>query len=97
MLGGEDQLATLHVISDAAPAAAIVAALRGALQDADLRWGASALPGDCGAWARLLGSHSPTLDRAMRTAWDAVRRLLIGVPAPRLRKSTTFLPDRNVT
>ncbi len=91
ILGGEDQVATLHVVSDAAPAAAIVDALRGALQDADVRWGASALPGDCGAWARLLGSHSPTIDRAMRAAWDAVRRLLIGVPAPQLRKSTTFM------
>jgi urease accessory protein len=92
ILGDEDQMATLHVVSDAAPAAAIVTALRGALHDTDVRWGASALPGDCGAWARLLGSHSPTIDRAMRAAWDAVRQLLIGVPAPRLRKSTTYLP-----
>ena len=62
-----------------------------------MRWGVSALPGDCGAWARLLGSYSPAIDRAMRAAWDAVRRLLIGVPAPRLRKSTTFLPTRSPT
>jgi urease accessory protein len=93
ILGGEDQMATLHVVSDAAPAGEIVAALRDALGDADgVRWGASVLPGDCGAWARLLGSYSPAIDRAMRAAWDAVRQLLIGVPAPQLRKSTTFLP-----
>jgi urease accessory protein len=92
ILGGEDQMATLHVISDAAPAAEIVTALRGALHDTDVRWGASTLPGNCGAWVRLLGSHSPTLDHAMHAAWDAVRQLLIGVPAPRLRKSTTYLP-----
>lgn len=93
VLGGEDQLAALHVISDAAPAAEIAAALRAALADAPLRWGVSVLPGDCGAWVRLLGSSSPDLDRAMRAAWDAARRLVAGVPAPRMRKSTTFMSD----
>lgn len=93
VLGGEDQLASLHVVSDAAPAAEIAAALRAALEPAPLRWGVSTLPGDCGAWARLLGSSSPDLDRAMRAAWDAVRRLVAGAPAPRMRKSTTFMSD----
>ncbi len=92
LLDGEDQLATLHVVSDAAPAEAIAGALRDALADAPVRWGVSTLPGDAGAWARLLGSSSPAVDRAMRAAWDAARRLLTGAPAPRLRKSATFLP-----
>lgn len=91
LLGGEDQLATLHVISDSAPAEAIAGALREALAGAGFPWGASVLPGECGAWVRMLASSSPDLDRAMRAAWDAVRRLLIGAPAPHMRKSTTFV------
>jgi urease accessory protein len=93
VLGGADQVAALHVVSDAAPAAALAGALRDALAGAgdDVRWGVSVLPGDCGAWVRMLGSDSPALDRAMRDAWDGARRLLVGVPAPRMRKSTTFL------
>ncbi|HEY4279763.1 MAG TPA: urease accessory protein UreD [Conexibacter sp.] len=93
LLGGDDQLASLHVVSDAAPADAIADALHDALLGAPVRWGVSTLPGDCGAWVRLLGSSSPALDRAMRAAWDAARGLLVGAPAPRLRKSTTFLLD----
>lgn len=93
VLGPEDQVTALHVVSDAAPAAAIAGALRDALATAgpDVRWGVSVLPGDCGAWVRALGSSSPSLDRAMRAAWDGARRLVVGVPAPRLRKSTTFM------
>lgn len=91
VLGDADQLAALHVVSDAAPAAEIADALRAALADADVRWGVSVLPGECGAWVRMLGSDSPNLDRAIRDAWDAARRLLLGVPAPRMRKSTTYL------
>ncbi|HZV75883.1 MAG TPA: urease accessory protein UreD [Conexibacter sp.] len=91
VLGGEDQLASLHVVSDRAPATGIADALRAALRDAAVRWGVSVLPGDCGAWVRILGSSSPAVDRAMRDAWDGARRLLTGTPAPRLRKSTTFL------
>jgi urease accessory protein len=91
VLGDEDQLATLHVVSDAAPAAALADTLRGALEGLpDVRWGVSVLPHECGAWVRLLGSDSPRVDRAMGIAWDAARRLLIGAPAPRLRKSKTY-------
>jgi urease accessory protein len=91
VLGDADQVASLHVVSDAAPADELADAMRAALVDADLRWGVSVLPGEQGAWVRMLGSDSPVLDRAMRDAWDAARRRLIGVPAPRMRKSTTFL------
>lgn len=91
VLGGDDQVAALHVVSEAAPAAVLADTMRAALAGVDLRWGVSVLPGDCGAWVRMLGSDSPVLDRAMRDVWDAARRLLIGVPAPRMRKSTTYL------
>lgn len=91
LLGGEDQIAALHVVSDEAPAEELADAMRGALAGADLRWGVSVLPGGCGAWVRMVGSRSPVLDRAMRDAWDAARQRLLGVPAPRMRKSTTYL------
>jgi urease accessory protein len=91
VLGDEDQFATLHVVSDRAPAEAIADTLRDALADAPIRAGVSVLPSDCGAWARLVGSGSPAVDRALHGAWDAARRLVAGVPAPRLRKSRTFV------
>ncbi len=94
LLGADDQVASLHVVSDAAPAAAIAAVLREALADAPLRWGVSELPHDCGAWGRLLSSESAALDRAMDAAWDASRWLLAGVPAPHLRKSKTYVSKR---
>lgn len=92
MMSGEDQMATLHIVSDAAPADEIVRALRETLErTSGIRWGASSLPGECGAWVRILGSHSPDVDRAMVAAWDAARRLLVGVPAPNMRKTRTFV------
>lgn len=91
LLGDADQVATLHVIGDAVPADQVAGAIRDALAGADLRWGVSVLPGEQGAWVRMVGSDSPVLDRAMRDAWDAARRRLLGVPAPRMRKSTTYL------
>jgi urease accessory protein len=44
------------------------------------------LPDDCGAWVRILGHEEPRVTEAVRAAWDAVRRLLTGHPAPDLRK-----------
>jgi len=70
-----------------APAAEVAHALRGALADSGLVHGVSVLPHDCGAWLRVLGSDSPAVTAAVRRAWDAVRRLLLGVPAPVIRKS----------
>jgi len=90
VLGDADQVATLHVVSPLAEGPALVEALRAAMDGLDLWWGTSTLPGDHGAWLRLVGGPSPVVDRAMRTAWDTVRRLLLGVPAPDLRKSTTY-------
>ena len=60
----------------------LVAALR-----ASTGWaGVSVLPHDCGAWVRMLDDDPDAARAAMRTAWNAARELLIGVPAPALRK-----------
>ncbi|MFF2141547.1 urease accessory protein UreD [Kitasatospora sp. NPDC058190] len=87
VLGGHDVMSSLYVLSPLAPAARIADVLHEALAGRGLLYGVSVLPQDGGAWLRLLGSDSRVCAAALRTAWDAVRRLLIGVPAPELRKT----------
>jgi urease accessory protein len=88
MLGGYDVVATLHLISPRIPPAELVARLRDCLADPppDTLVGVSELPGGCGAGVRMLGSTSKGVQSAMRTAWNAARVELLGVPAPDLRK-----------
>lgn len=81
-----DHVASLFVVSDRCPAAEIADALHEALAGREPLHGASVLPGDCGAWLRVLGNDQPRVTEAVRDAWDAVRRLLTGHPAPDLRK-----------
>ncbi|MFG3546491.1 urease accessory protein UreD [Streptomyces sp. NPDC047725] len=87
VFGGHDLMATLYAVTPLAPAPKVADTLYEALLTTGLDFGVSVLPDDCGAWARIMGSEPPAVARAMRTAWDAVRRLLIGVPAPDLRKT----------
>lgn len=87
VLGGHDVVATLYVVAQESDAAAIVTALRDVLGTCpDVTAGASELPGGCGAVARILGPTSKAVKRAMRSAWNAARVALLGVPAPDLRK-----------
>ncbi|WP_280696855.1 urease accessory protein UreD [Kitasatospora sp. GP82] len=87
VLGGHDLVSTLFAVTPLAPAAQVADTLYEALRPTGLIFGVSTLPEDCGAWVRVMSDDSPALTRAMRTAWDALRRLLIGTPAPDLRKS----------
>ncbi|WP_370144924.1 urease accessory protein UreD [Streptacidiphilus sp. EB129] len=87
VLAGHDVMSTFYAVTPLAPAAEVADVLHEALRDGGLRFGVSVLPQDCGAWARVLGPDSPGVNAAVRRAWDAVRRLLIGVPAPVIRKS----------
>ncbi|MFF7902623.1 urease accessory protein UreD [Streptomyces sp. NPDC088817] len=87
VFAAHDLMATLCVISPLAPAAQIADTPHEALLSTGPAFGVSMLPDDCGAWARILGSDPPAVARALRAAWDAVRRLLIQVPAPDLRKT----------
>ena len=87
VFAGHDYVASLFVVSGRCPAAEIADTLHRALAGHEVLHGTSVLPDDCGAWVRILDSDSPAVTRALHTAWDAVRRLLIGVPAPDLRKS----------
>ncbi|WP_346012335.1 urease accessory protein UreD [Streptomyces sp. SID3343] len=95
VMAGRDHVASLFVVTDRRPAAEVADALHTALAthmhaypaDPDLTYGVSVLPHDCGAWVRMLADHPPRIVDAQRVAWDAVRRLLTGSPAPNLRKS----------
>ncbi|GAA0251164.1 hypothetical protein GCM10009527_054300 [Actinomadura nitritigenes] len=75
-------MATLYVVTEMAPASEVAGAMNAAIAGTGLRGGASVLPGGCGAWARMLGDRSPEVDSAYARTWDAVRRLLLDVPAP---------------
>ena len=86
VLAGYDHVASLFVVTDRRPADEVADTLHRALVGTGLPYGVSVLPHDCGAWLRLVGDSPVEVARAQRTAWDAVRRLLIGQPAPDLRK-----------
>ncbi|MQS15694.1 urease accessory protein UreD [Streptomyces kaniharaensis] len=86
VLAGHDLMSTFYAVSPLAPAAEIADTLHRALADGGLPYGVSVLPEDCGAWLRVLASDPPAVAEALHRAWDAVRRLLIGAPAPALRK-----------
>ncbi|MCX4744971.1 urease accessory protein UreD [Kitasatospora sp. NBC_01287] len=87
VLGGHDLVSSFFAVTPLAPAAQVADALHRALDGSGLLHGVSVLPEEAGAWLRVLGGDSPTVTAAVLRAWDAVRRLLIGVPAPALRSS----------
>jgi urease accessory protein len=87
LLGTNDVIAALYVISEQTDAAVMVAALRMALTTCrDALFGVSELPNDSGAAVKLLGPSSKAVQGALRTAWNAARLRLLGTPAPQLRK-----------
>jgi urease accessory protein len=44
------------------------------------------LPNGCGVSARILGPTSKTVRAALTHAWNTARLVLLGAPAPDLRK-----------
>ncbi|MGW4489404.1 urease accessory protein UreD [Amycolatopsis sp. NPDC004368] len=87
MLGGYDVVATLHILTAATPPADLVALLRGALATADaVVAGVTELPADRGAAVRILGQSSRAVQAALHAAWNQARIVLLGAPAPDLRK-----------
>jgi len=77
--------ATLMVVTRRQAPARLVDALRGALAGDERAYGgASTLPGEAGAWVRLLAEDGVALRRGLHSAWSAVRAVLVGsVPQPR--------------
>lgn len=87
VLAGHSVTACFFAVSPLAPARELADLLHRTLADSGLPYGVSVLPQDCGAWVRVLGDHTEPVTRALTAVWDAVRRRLIGVPAPALRKT----------
>ncbi|MFC8080545.1 urease accessory protein UreD [Streptomyces sp. NPDC057307] len=87
VFAGHDHVASLFVVSDRAPATGIADTLHEALAGLGVRYGVSVLPRDCGAWLRLLDDSPVRVAAAHTAAWQSVRRLLTGHPAPDLRKT----------
>ncbi|WP_449486694.1 urease accessory protein UreD [Streptomyces avidinii] len=87
VLAGHSVMACLFAVSPLAPARELADLLHATLAGRGLPYGVSVLPQDCGAWVRILGEHTEPVTRALTATWDALRRRLIGVPAPDLRKT----------
>jgi urease accessory protein len=90
---GRDVVSTLYVVTRRAQPAAIVDALTGAARsaldanpDESAVFGASVLPGDAGAWLRYLGDDTVASSAVASAAAAAVHELLLGTPAPAIRK-----------
>ncbi|MFI5859967.1 urease accessory protein UreD [Streptomyces sp. NPDC051546] len=87
VLAGRSVMACFFAVSPLAPARELADLMHATLAAGGLPYGVSVLPQDCGAWVRVLGEHTEAVTRALGAVWDAVRRRLIGVPAPDLRKT----------
>lgn len=89
VLDDRDVLGMLYVLTPLAPAAELTDLLHATLAPASagLALGVSALPGDTGAWVRILGDDPVAVARAHLLAWRALRLRLTGLPAPAVRKS----------
>jgi urease accessory protein len=87
VLGPFDVIATLYVISNQCEPAELVGLLRESLIGCpEVLVGVSELPNGCGAAVKLLGPTSKAVQATLRTAWNAARVELLGLPAPNLRK-----------
>jgi urease accessory protein len=86
LLGPHDVISALYVISGETESSHLVTLLRSALIACEVLSGVSELPNGAGAAVRLLGSSSKAVRAALRTAWNAARVELLGIPAPNLRK-----------
>lgn len=90
VLDGRGLVATLTVLTPDVPAEEVADLLRAALAPlagAELATGVSVLPGDTGAWLRVVGDDPVLVARARTLAWQAARLRLTGRPAPTIRKS----------
>lgn len=94
VLDGRDIVSTLYVFSPMVPAARIAEELHAAIgavvaasEDNQARFGVSVLPGDAGAWMRLIADDTITALAAQTAAAAAAHKLLTGNVAPIIRKS----------
>ncbi len=83
--GAETVQGTFMTVTGDVPVDELVAALRAAVPGrGDVYAGVSALPGACGAWARILAADGAALRVVMDALWTAARTRITGQPpAPR--------------
>jgi urease accessory protein len=87
MLGSFDVVSTVYFITDLVSPDRLTAILRSALSEVPAGVaGVSELPSGCGVGLRVLAPTSRVAQAAVRCSWDAARRILVGAPAPNLRK-----------
>jgi urease accessory protein len=87
-LGSHAVLASLYVVSPLVPAPVLAGRLHDCLTGLPgVTGGASELPGGCGAWVRILGGSSSSVQAALQIAWNEARLALTGSPAPDRRKT----------
>lgn len=86
-LGPYEVLATLYIVTRQIPTRHLSDGLYHCLAtQASVLAGVSELPNACGVAVRMLGSSSQEVRDVFHLAWNQARLLLIGVPAPDLRK-----------
>ena len=85
--GAEPVQGTFMTVTREVAADDMVAALRAAVPGrGDVYAGVSALPGACGAWARILAADGAALRVAMDALWTAARTRITGQPPGPRRK-----------
>ena len=85
--GADPVQGTFMAVTRDVPADDMVAALRAAVPGhGDVYAGVSALPGACGAWARILAADGAALRVAMDALWTAARTRITGQPPGPRRK-----------
>lgn len=76
--------ASLFVVTSAVPAADLLSAIRASLTTPGVYAGATILPNQSGAWARILATDAAAMKAAVFAAWSAARKIVTGAaPKPR--------------
>jgi urease accessory protein len=88
VLGGYDVLASLYVLASRTPVSDLVDLLRATLTGVpEILAGVTELPAGRGVAVRVLGQTSKAVQAAVHAAWECARLVLVGAPAPNLRKA----------
>jgi urease accessory protein len=82
-----DVVASLYVVTSRVDASDLVLMIRTALaRHPEVLAGVSELPNNCGVICRALGPSTKTVQATLTQAWSEARLVLLGAPAPNLRK-----------
>jgi urease accessory protein len=85
LLGRWRALGVLHAVAEGVDASVFDQVLA-SCEAAHLSAGCSELPNSAGAWFRVMAPDVPSAQDAVRAAWTAVRRRLLGSPPPPSRR-----------